>query len=1074
MKRIIAVLFILIPLSAYSQTWDELNAQANEAFNNGDYELAISLGQKALKLAIKKEGKQGKYYGTSLSNLAYYYKNNAEYDKSESYFKETLVLREKLEGKLSSDYVITLFGLGNLYKDLGRYKDAEKCMLESLNLGKQMGGEMSAPYAQFLNGIAMLYRTMGKYDVALKHSQEALKVAKHNYGDEHSVTITCMTNLGSVYRSMGDYILAEKTYLKSMDLKIKTKTENSIEFATILNNLAEVYDKLGEYSKSESSYLKGKELMEKKVGKLNPKYATCLNNIGQFYMDQRNYKEAEKYMMESMEIKRKILGENHPDYAISLNSLGQLYEEMNNFSKAEPYFLQSLAIRKEVYGETHPSYASVLNSLASLYLEEGYKEEARDLYLRAIDINLQVLGEEHENVASLYGNLAETYGRLEDYKTAESYFIKSLKIREKLFGKESEDVAHVLTNLGSLYQQTKSYQNSEDCIMKALMIRKKIFGETHPSYKTTVNHLMSLYLKSGDLKKAMPLLSVCTENFTNEVGELSTFLSEDELERYMLDETASLDVYHSMVWRANNTFPQANSISLDVSLFVRGIQLRSSASLKNDIFNSNDTSLIATYTQWTNYKSQIAQQLSLPLENRTKQLDEWINTANNLEKTLVRQSDAFKTNQTAIHLQWEKVREKLKSDETAIEFVSFQYYDGSTWTDSVFYFAFVVRPNDSIPSYVKLFEEKQLNTLMKGDSLKSFANLLYTDAQIRFINDHDISYGDSLYQLVWKPLEAQLKGVKKIYFAPAGLLHYLSFDAIPQQNQKLLSDTYQLQRLSSIGKIAEEKQPDHLVSSITLYGGLDYNTDTTQLKNLAKNDNYDLTHISRSIIDTNNRGGEWIYLPGTQKEVITVQQLFEKNKMVVTGYSGANGTEETVKGLEGDSSPSILHFSTHGFFFPNPELRKSIQSHLDNTFQTSDNPLLRSGLIMSGGNYCWKGGKPIEGVEDGILTAYEVSNLYLPNTKLVVMSACETGLGDIKGSEGVYGLQRAFKMAGVDYIIVTLWQVLDKETSEFMILFYQNLITKKSIPDAFKLTQDTMKNKYRDEPYKWAGFVLIN
>jgi CHAT domain-containing protein len=190
----------------------------------------------------------------------------------------------------------------------------------------------------------------------------------------------------------------------------------------------------------------------------------------------------------------------------------------------------------------------------------------------------------------------------------------------------------------------------------------------------------------------------------------------------------------------------------------------------------------------------------------------------------------------------------------------------------------------------------------------------------------------------------------------------------------------------------------------------------------------------------------------------------------VTYYAKAEASEGHLKALEG-RSPQIIHIATHGYFLPggNDTLRK--EAGLFNQFKTASNPLLRTGLIFAGANYVWSGKKPVEGIEDGIATAYEISQLDLNTTELVVLSACETGLGDINGSEGVYGLQRAFRMAGVKKLIVSLWQVPDKETSELMTLFYSNWLKGSSIRDAFSKAQKEMRKKYT--PYYWAAFVLI-
>lgn len=226
------------------------------------------------------------------------------------------------------------------------------------------------------------------------------------------------------------------------------------------------------------------------------------------------------------------------------------------------------------------------------------------------------------------------------------------------------------------------------------------------------------------------------------------------------------------------------------------------------------------------------------------------------------------------------------------------------------------------------------------------------------------------------------------------------------------------------------------------------------------------------------RGSKWYYLPGTKEETEKIKLLFDKKNIPVILYTGEKAIEDAFKNECSKKSPSLILIATHGFFFPEPEkdyekLSKSLQTGMDK-FTHFENPLLRSGLIFAGANRVWMGGKEIKGVEDGILTAQEVSNLDLTNTELVVLSACETGLGDIKSGEGVYGLQRAFKSAGAKAIIMTLWKVLDEETVELIERFYSNLIEKNMTNyEALSEAQQFMRNKYPDEPYKWAAFVLM-
>jgi CHAT domain-containing protein len=222
-----------------------------------------------------------------------------------------------------------------------------------------------------------------------------------------------------------------------------------------------------------------------------------------------------------------------------------------------------------------------------------------------------------------------------------------------------------------------------------------------------------------------------------------------------------------------------------------------------------------------------------------------------------------------------------------------------------------------------------------------------------------------------------------------------------------------------------------------------------------------------------------MYLDGTMKEVEKIRKLADHKRITSVVISGNEATEESIKNIYGKSSPDVIHIATHGFFFPDVSknynrtgLKASGKSVIPG-FRSSDNPLMRSGLAFAGANHRWSGEKVPSGMDDGILTAYEVSNMYLQATQLVVLSACETGLGEIRGSEGVFGLQRSLRMAGAKNILMSLWQIPDYQTSELMGQFYEEWFSGKPIGEAFRLAQNYMKEKYPRQPFMWAAFVLL-
>ncbi len=335
-----------------------------------------------------------------------------------------------------------------------------------------------------------------------------------------------------------------------------------------------------------------------------------------------------------------------------------------------------------------------------------------------------------------------------------------------------------------------------------------------------------------------------------------------------------------------------------------------------------------------------------------------------------------------------------------------------------------------------------------------------------------------MYDILWKPLEKELNGIKTIYFSPSGLLHRINLDAIPVSETETLADQYNLIELNSSRQLVIPSQVKIANNDAVLFGGIQFEQDSILQNNEPIFASRSRGELSFSYVDSTLRGGGWNYLAGTEREVNAIEKMMQTAGLGVTLKKGYLATEESFKNIGANNSPSprILHIATHGYFFPDPKekiMSSGLSGQNEPVFKISDHPMLRSGLIMAGGNAAWQGKQTLEGREDGILTAYEISQMNLSNTELVVLSACETGLGDIQGNEGVYGLQRAFKIAGAKYLIMSLWQVPDKQTSLLMTTFYKKwLEDKMMIPDAFHAAQKEMRDNGLD-PYNWAGFVLV-
>ena len=1002
---------------------ESCNSLASLYFDMGQLAKAEPLLVEAKDIREKALGKEHPDYIKSCTNLAMLYSNMRQNEKAEPLFIETKNAIEKLLGKKNQAYAKICGGLASFYFTIGEYKKAEPLFVEAKNITETLVGKNDLDYARTCNNLATLYSRAGQTDEAEPLLFEARRVMKEKLGSEHPEYAAVSLSIGNLYTFMGNYKKAEPFYLEAKEIREKILGKGNPDYIKTCNNLASLYGKMGDFEKEQTLLLESKTIWEKLFGKDNADYASTCNNIAGSYLHLGEYEKAELLFLETKEIYERTLGKEHPEYGATCNNLALLYNTMGQFNKALPLFL-----------------------------------EARQLTEKSV-------GKEHSNFANSCFNLGILYAQLGQFEKAEPLLLEARQVWEKVLGRENRDYAISCNGLAAFYEVTGQFEKAEPFYLEAKQIRERVLGAAHPEYAKSCNSLGVLYWNLKDFKKAHDFFA---EAFTVQyegMKKVFQFTSETEKQHFLrnINDLGK----QSLSFTTTSWSPSNQGLAYDISLANRGLILSSSQQLRSFIFETNDGTLQTKYNDWVSLRERLSYWYLKPKVQRPGNFADLESKANDVEKELTNFSPAFKMQQTQNAVNWQTIQQHLKPNEAAIEFVAFEYNDKGLMTDSVYYIALVLRKESPEPEMVRLFERKQLNAILNEKSnqfVMTRINALYSGSA-------------ALYRLIWKPLENSLNGISKIYFAAAGDLFKIQFAAIPLNAKQTLGEKYQLIQLNSTAAVNDD-QADLITASdkLALFGGIQYDGNATTLKQAASRYTPNAT-FSRTIPDDLSDASVFQYLPGTLKEVEGIKQLANGKHFTATLTSGSNAVEEAIKALDGNQSPAILHISTHGFFFPDPKVvkRDKLNSKFDpdgKAFKQSDDPLLRSGLIFSGANNAWTG-KPIKGIDDGILTAYEVSNLYLPNTKLVVLSACETALGDVQGSEGVYGLQRAFKIAGAKNLVMSLWEVSDNETSEFMQLFYKNLFAKQSINDAFFNTQKFMRNKYRAEPFKWAAWILL-
>jgi len=858
----------------------------------------------------------------------------------------------------------------------------------------------------------MKYYGEGNYTKAIEVFEKAVPEAEKQFGKNHKNYTAFSGNLAMMYQSQGLYSKAEPVYLEVMEIDAKVLGKEHPDYAIDCNNLALLYYAQGLYVKAEPLYLEAKEIDVKVFGKKHPNYATDCNNLGMLYLAQGLYTKAEALHLEAKEIRSTVLGKKHPDYALSCNNLAGMYYEQKIYSKAEPLYLEAKEIRAAILGTQHPDYAQSCNNLAALYDYQGLYSKAEPLYLEAKGIYEKILGKQHP----LY--------------------------------------AHACNNLAGLYNHQMLYTKAEPLYLEAKDIHEKVLGTQHLDYALSCNNLAMLYWSLQNYEKAEALFFEVSQTLTSQLQTNFAHLSEKEKEQFLgklknyfeLSYSFALDRKKAnlSVWLYNNT------------LTTKAILFASSQNIRKVVKKSNQPELQKLLAKWLAQRERLAKMMTMSQQEKLKQQ---INQkaeeekANHLEKQLSVQSEAISGIFKQQTYQWKDIQKKLKANEAAIEINRVRCYDSkkNVFTDSILYVALIVTPQtQNMPEIVVLHHGKELETT----AIAYYQNCIRAKK-----NDKES------YHLFWKPLEAKIGKAQKIYVAADGIYHQINLETLWEpQTEKYVKDKIRIHLVGStrdIIALVSRKQTQYKNYHLHLFGYPDYSG--SNQKNTSEKERT-ITSVAAAKMSKKQRfldgSGFVSILEGTKTEVTNISVKAKSKGIQVKTYLETQANEETLKNVQG---AHILHIATHGFFEADIDREKGGNKY--------ENPLLRSGLLLANAELALQG--KASGTEDGILTAQEVMNLDLYGTDLVVLSACETGLGEIRNGEGVYGLHRAFQEAGAKSVVMSLWKVDDGATQEMMSLFYENMLSKNlGKREAFTLAQAELQKKY-PQPYYWGAFVLI-
>jgi CHAT domain-containing protein/Tfp pilus assembly protein PilF len=961
--------------------------------------------------------------------------------------KYRLTVQPRQKAAATGGYVIRIEELRAATDDDRALQEARKLLDESLKLHRA-----------------------GKYSEALPPVERALEIRQRVLGPEHPYVAQSLNNLAHIHVDKGAYARAEPLFIRALGIREKALGPEHPDVAQTLNILASLYLNQGAYAKAEPLFRRVLSIREKALGPEHFLVAGSLNNLGVLYRNIGDYARAEPLFQRAVSVWEKALGPEQPEVALALNNLARLYDYKGDYLRAEPLFQRALTIREKALGSDHPAVAVSLDYLANLYSDRGDYAKAEPLLQRALSIWEKAAAPEHPEVANSSNSLASVYLMIGDYAKAEPLLQRALSIWEKTQGPEHRNVAAALSNLSEIYRNKGDYAKAEAFIGRALAIFEKAMGPEHPDVAGALDTLAALSAAKGDFVRAISF-----QLRANAISERNLALnlaagSERQKLAYLSLLSKQTDFTLSLHVQAAPDDPQALNLALTTTLRRKGRGLDAMtdtvATLRRHV-TPQDQEL---FDQLVDFRSKLAaltlreSDTSDPETYRAKikPLEEEVER---LEAKISSRSAEFRAQSQPVTL--DAIQAALPEDSALIEFVVYTPRELQTGKRKPpRYLAYLLAAQGQ-PRWVELGDAAIIDRAI--------------DAWRRALRDPrrpDVRRlariaDERVMQPVRSLLDEMPGETRRLLIAPDGMLNLIPFAALADEQDQYLIERYSISYLTSGRDLlrlqtSESSKNAPLVVANPLFGRaaavaayMDQHSGSPG--NQAGDQGQARIDKTRTFFQS---------LPGTKHEAMAIKALLPDAVVLMR-------EEATEAALKKARAPRILHIATHGFFLNDRETPHAESSGVPGDHQPGasdrglgkwtariENPSLRSGLALAGVN------EHHGGDDDGVLTAIEVASLDLWGTKLVVLSACDTGVGEVKNGEGVYGLRRALVLAGSETQVMSLWQVSDREMRSFMASYYKRLLKGEGRGEALRQIElEMLKDAKLRHPYYWASFI---
>lgn len=894
-----------------------------------------------------------------------------------------------------------------------------------------------SPHYWMAQGTLDIYA--GKFDIAYENLEKAQK-GYRELGDV-GFLIQATEAMGALKAGLGEWKKANQHYQDALQM---AKDANE-EFAQskVMVDLLALYRTVGDII-GYNQYLKALDSLYhvSNSAKLKTVYHLYWSNE---YLARKEFAMVETQLLQCWDVMQDLPFSDREqaklNYYSSMMNLKQLQRQYKDAISAAKHYIEQTKI---LNGRNSDQQYQAYSKLCTLYALDNDSTRA----FACLDSLERGVGHSYQDknvIANFYNVKGCCYRDFKKYEKAIACFDKAYKT---LYDKRTEDSPSKfasLLNKSEAYFMLKRYDDAYATFSEYVETSRNKYGKTSGTYSQALFALANIEGARGNINEADSLFRMSMNCLLVNMKQLWRYSTPSQREQFWMETLNNLSGMAAFTVKCGNFDSELTETCYNALLFSKSLLLETEKSVVDIIRKEGTDDDIANYRNLLAVNNRLLV-LRNNYEYNRLEIDSLTIQQRELEQRLSHRCQSYNEYETYLDINYEKVRNSLADHEVVVDFSDYQTEDSVRQ-----YAAYIYDKAKSHPLLVKCFDQQQLDSLLDG--MQNFT--LYNYEQLQ----------DRASKLIRKPIEANIAKGSTVYYIPSGVMHGIALEALPLSDGTTLGQHYDFVRLTSAREIVNAHHSNKINRTATLYGGLQYSLAPQKMEEESKvYEKSDLAGLVRSAYGESG----FKDLRNTKDEVKKIEKTLVDNGFSVKAYLGSKGNAESFVALNG-KSPSIVHIATHGFYYtPDEAIDKDfLRGYTD--------AMSLSGLVFAGGNAAWLGKKNVDGVLGGVLTAKDIANLDFKGTDLLVLSACKTGQGKVT-AEGVFGLQRAFKKAGVGTIIMSLWNVDDKVTSEFMVAFYEQLTDKANNWNkrkAFEQTKEIIRKKHPD-PYYWAAFVMLD